>query len=90
MVAKQEKAPMKRLEIEIPVGRRIHLVTLESSADPRVRLEAEGLVDVGPKEREGISSEIIRLCDLGYEARKLGLTKEDMGRMERHFIIKPT
>jgi hypothetical protein len=34
-------------------------------------------------------SEIIRLCELGYEAERVGLTKEDIRNVEPHFVIKP-
>jgi hypothetical protein len=75
------------------VGRTIHSVHLQPSGDNRIKLRILPTTDekeVGEAVWKEIGSEIIRYCQLGDQAERVGLTVEDMRNVERHFIIKPS
>ena len=87
-VVAEKKGPKKRLTIDVRVNRSIHSVTLDSSGSDRVKLTTDG--EVKDTVWEEIGCQIIRLCELGCAAEAVGLTKEDIAHLERHFIIRST
>jgi hypothetical protein len=86
LVSKKKDATWeKQPTIEIRVGRSIHSVNLQPSGDNRVKFTTDADAD-----SKAIGREIIRLCELGYQADRVGLTIGDIRSSQRHFIIKPS
>ena len=85
MVAKKDATWEKQSTIEIRVGRSIHPVNLQPSGDNQVKFTTDADAD-----SKATGREIIRLCELGYQAERVGLTIDDIRNVERHFIIKPS
>lgn len=92
MVAEEDIGPKYMFSFDVWVGRSIYSVTLQSSKDPARIIDLKVTPDrpVEPNISDKTASDIIELCELSREAEKAGLTKGDMRRAERRFIIKPT
>jgi hypothetical protein len=85
LVSKKDATWEKRPTIEIRVGRSIHSVNLQPSGDNRVKFTTDADAD-----SKAIGREIIRLCELGYQADRVGLTIGDIRSSQRHFVIRPS
>jgi hypothetical protein len=76
--------------IEIDINGRIHKVTLDyRSGQEKVTFTTDPEIHEAP-EYDRVGSEIIRLCQVGQEFEKSGLTKRDLAHIERCLIIKRT
>ena len=83
LVSKKDASWEKQPTIEIRVGRSIHSVNLQPSGDNRVKFTTDADAD-----SKAIGREIIRLCELGYQAERVGLTMDDIRKGVWHFAIK--
>jgi hypothetical protein len=76
--------------IAIHIHRQAYKVTLEPLETMRIGFTTDPKITEGTEpDLKVIASEIVRLCELGYELEKAGLRKEDICRIERHFTIRP-
>ncbi|HXZ98538.1 MAG TPA: hypothetical protein VED24_04145 [Candidatus Acidoferrum sp.] len=85
-----EETPVQQLTIDIQVGRSIYSVDMQSPPDTRSELTTHRILfttDAPDSMWVQVSCEIIKLCELGNEVKKLGLTKEDLDHVERHLVI---